>query len=299
MSSYIKPIAIMGLLVILIASCGGGTEKAAKPADSPETILKTIKLADIGIASEVSTYEGESLYEYINGGAEVWHTYDFTRVSTADFKAGDIEMVADIYEFDNSTGAYGMYSMLRPDNIEVIDIGVQGYSSESNFDFVKGKYIVRILNYDNTPEATEAMAELAGGFESVITGTTSLPVLFTKFPIEKRKPNSEKISAESYLGQAGLNDVFTVDYDFDNENVQLFLADDKAGRAFDSWMSSAEIDANGMKEVKDLPYANGKVMITRDSYYGQVLAGIKNGKIAGVVNYSEQVKPLIYDWLIQ
>lgn len=287
------------VIAVLIISCGGSTEKTVKQTISPKAILESIEIAGINKVSEGETYVGESLYEYINGGAEVWHTYEFVEVSTVDYKAGDVEIVADVYEFDNPINAYGMYSILRPDEVETINIGVQGYSSQTNFDFVKGKYIVRILSYDSTPEAITAMDDLARAIETGITGTTSLPALFAKFPQANKKPNSEKITAESYLGQAWLVNVFTVDYDFDNENVQLFLIDDKTGEIFSNWIANSDIDADAMKSIKDLPYETGKMIILKDSYYGQVLAGLKNGKIAGVVNYSEQIKHVVNDWLIQ
>lgn len=283
----------------LVLACGGASEKPKAAAGTPAGILELVDIADIVKTSQVETYVGESLYEYINGGAELFHQYDFVEVSTADFKSDEQEIVADIYQFSSSNNAYGLYSMIRPESIEIIKIGVQGFASETSFDFVKDKFIVRLVCYDGTPEALEVMRKLATQIESVISGVSELPVMFGLFPLENRVENSEKIVAEAYLGQAGLDDVYTVDYIFDTETVQMFISADDDGAKFNILAESSVISADDMKSVKDLPFNTGKVVVLEDPYSGKILAGLKDDKLAGVVGYAEQIKPVVNDWLLQ
>ena len=287
------------IVLIMLAACGGDTPKPAAKADSPQTILEAVKAAGTTKVSEVETYVGESLYEYINGGAEVYHQYDFVKVSTADFNVDGIEIVADVYEFDSSDNAYGMYSMLRPDGIETVKTGVQGFTSETSYDFIKGKYLVRLICYDGNAEAVAAMNKLAAAFAETVPGTTTMPSMFANFPEDGKIANSEKIVAESYLGQAGLDDIYTVDYDYDTEQVQMFLATDQTGEKYMKWAEAVKPDADALKSVKDLPFDSGKVLVVEDHYYGKILAGLKDGKLAGVIGYHDKLKPVVITWLTQ
>lgn len=62
-----------------------------------------------------NTYEGkEKLYEYIDGGAEPYLSYSFIRVSNAEYlKEADKKVLVDIWEFDSSDDAFGVFTKDR------------------------------------------------------------------------------------------------------------------------------------------------------------------------------------------
>jgi hypothetical protein len=292
--AYINSIVAVTLtLPMLLIACGGG----AKPADTPASILNAISIPDIKKTSEVQTFVGQNLYEYIDGGAEVYHQYGFIEVSTADFKAGEIEITADIYRFATPDGAFGMYSTLRPQQADFQNVGVQGFASESNFDFVKGPYLVRLICFEPKPDARASLAALALALAQAMPGTTAMPEMFKSLPAENKVDNSEMMVAQSYLGQAGFDKVYTIDYKIDDTQCQLFISTDNADGIFTKLTAEKEIDPDAMKALKDLPFDSGKVLLFDDPYYGKILVGVKNSKLLGCVGYSENLKTFVNDWL--
>ena len=56
-------------------------------------------------------YDRETLYDYMNGGAEVYLSYDFRAVWSRVFNGpGDGEIVLDVYDMGFSPEAFGVFS---------------------------------------------------------------------------------------------------------------------------------------------------------------------------------------------
>jgi hypothetical protein len=72
-------------------------------------------------------FVGDSLWEYINGGAELYHTYEFVDVATAYYLQDSTEIVVDIYRFATPDDAYGMYTQLRPGGPGTMNYGIEGF----------------------------------------------------------------------------------------------------------------------------------------------------------------------------
>ena len=51
------------------------------------------------------------MYEYINGGAEIYHEYGFRQVLMQDFKSRSGKAVSlEIFEMEDAESAYGIYT---------------------------------------------------------------------------------------------------------------------------------------------------------------------------------------------
>jgi hypothetical protein len=288
-------ISLITLAAIFIA-CGGSGKKSEK-ADTPEGILNSIDYPDIKKTSKIETYVGQSLYEYIDGGAEAYHQYNFVEVSTAAFDVDGIELTADVYKFDNSDDAYGMYSVLRPEDANVSAIGVEGFESEASFDFVKGSYLVRIISYEVADGSAQAIRKLVSKIADAVPGTTYKPEMFTIFPADDKIPHSERIIAKSYLAQSFLTEAYTVKYSWEADTAEAFIMPDETGEKFVQWSEAANIDADAMKSVKDIPYDSSKVFVADNPYYGKIIAGLKDGKLIGIIGYKDNMKSFLADWL--
>ena len=68
---------------------------------------------DVTREEAASFYEPDNLYEYIDGGADVFLLYDFQRLLHQNFKAGKGEITADIYDMGKAENAFGIYSAER------------------------------------------------------------------------------------------------------------------------------------------------------------------------------------------
>ncbi len=294
------------LLLAGITGCGE-KEKAVKESETTGLLVEQFEKSDIARSSEVRLFEGEALFEHINGGAEVYHLYGFIEVATAYYKRGETEVLADIYRFDNADNAYGLYTTLRPENPSTHRLGVEGFSTSSTIVFVKGEYVVKITGYDESEETAGVMNPLAKHFDRLLTGSTDRPEMFSKFPTEFSVPRSDKIIAESFLGLRGANHVYSQKYAIDNDTLTLFLAADDAHKTLETIAAQLREGRERFAVSADLPFSADQSLTSAhdlktgvvDSYYGKIVVGPKDGFLAGVINMSdsEKCKKHVIDWL--
>jgi len=284
----------MALLLLAACSSQNGDVNEITAADF---LPATIAEGDVTRSSEVRIFADTLLWEYINGGAELYHQYGFAEVATADYRRGQTEVVADIYRFETPEGAYGLYTAMRPDHPAVVPFGIEGFKSGSSMDYVKGSFLVRLVGYDQSPETTSLIDVIAGAINDTIPGKTDRPVTFGSFPDENAIGFTDRIVAQSYLGQASLTDVYCQDYLLDDDTLTLFLTDDMTGDKFLRWSEKEERDEASGKIAGDFPFDDSHAMLASNSYYGNILVGLKEGRLIGVVNYSDRHRQFVISWL--
>ena len=256
------------------------------------------KIADGTImrTGEIRTFVGDSLWEYIDGDAEIYHKYDFAEVATSDYKSDNDEFVADIYRFNNPLGAYGLYTVVRPPSPDTTPLGIQGFIDPSMVTFVKGNFVVRLIGFNSTEQVASDLLAIARKVDSLLPGTTSRPAELSLFPTDSLIPASDKVIGESFQGQAFLVNFFTQDYALGADTVTLFLADDSTGEKFQKWMrvvTPLPIEADNLKL---LPFDNDHKFAT-DTYYGVVIGGLKGRYLAGIQNYNAAHSDFFIAWL--
>jgi hypothetical protein len=293
-----KNISIIGVLLFFIVqllACGGGEKKVE--IDMASFLPQSFP--DIGLQrmAEIRTYNDKELWEYIDGGAELYLSYNFIEVVTADYKQDSIEIVADIYRFDNDLDAFGLYSMFRSPDVQAIKLGVEGFTAPASLSFVKGEYLVRLVGYDDTPEGSTALINLAEGINKLLPGTTEYPAMFKYFPTENEVPLTDKYYIESFLGQKALTHVYSREYVNLGDSLTLFLADDKSGAKYMEWKNIAKKTGREKEAPTELPYDEGYTFIINDGYYGEIIVGLRNQKLAGIVNYSKKQREMLTNWL--
>ncbi len=289
-----KPILLL-IAVIAILSLSCGEEKqSAETTRSADFLISQIDSLDIQRSSEIRVFVGDSLWEYINGGAELYHTYGFSEVSTAYYQQVGAEIVVDIYQFETDLGAFGLFSMLRPDNTTNPGYGIDGFASETNIVFVKGKYVVVLTGFELSEKVTTAIGQAAPVFEQLLPGITTRPAMFERFPKENVVASSDKVYADSFMGQTLLRDVFVQKYALGNDTLMLFVTYDSSGAKFVDWK---ERSAQKQQEAEDLPYDDGMTILITDNYYGNIVAGLKNGMLTGIVGYRDSQREFLADWL--
>lgn len=112
-------------------------------------------------------YDRVTLYDYMNGGAEVYLAFDFQKVFVRKYSGpDDNEITLDIYDMGSSSEAFGIFSCDREDD----EIGV-GQGSELGpglLRFWKDKYFVSIMVMGDESQAEPVMIGLAKSVEGLI-----------------------------------------------------------------------------------------------------------------------------------
>ncbi len=301
-------ILIAFITMTLIFGCGG--DENADTVDTKnlkaESFLpESVESLNLTRTSEVKTYVGESLYEYINGGAEVYHLYQFEEVATAYYKLGEVateyyelgevEIIADVYQFATPEGSFGMFTTLRDPELEIVSYGSAGFKTGSSIDFVKGRYLIRLTGF-NESEATQAFINsFAAYFAEVVPGTSELPSKFNLFPLGEVVAASEIIHAEAYLGRGYLNDVYLESMIVEGDTLTLFLIPNEG--QYQKWYD--EMTAEGSASSLDTPlgYDEGTGFQIESSFYGTIVAGGNGSWLAGVSGYKPSHASFVTAWI--
>jgi hypothetical protein len=287
---------ISSVAVIMVClSCHGGIRRIQDAQMAPEFMPR-----EVGgwiLDPETQVFRGDSLFEYIDGAAEMYHKYGFLEVTAVEYAKGEGGITADVYEFTSPEMAYGMYTNLRPDGPDTIMLGVEGFTLGSNLVFVKGKRLVNVYSYDESEEVIPAVRAVAEALAGKLEGTTAKPALFGIFPEQGRVPFSEKIYAEAFLGHGFLTGVYSVDYAVAGQAYTLFAMDDPGAAKFAKWSEGVVSEWDPDVGYQHLPFDGSRFLVTTDPYHGGILAGVQGGRLVGMVGYRKEYAAVMSRWL--
>lgn len=174
-------------------------------------------------------YKPDTLYQYIDGGADVYLLYEFRSLLHQNFKSGDAELTADIYDMGNPEDAFGIYAAERSPGYKFMAIGVEGYRSEGILNFLQDHYYVKLSG--SGPNAGALLDQFARILSGRIGGSRTLPALLERLPQEHRVKHSEQYMRKDPLGHAFLAPAYVVTYAWGRQQSKLLVsvANDVAG----------------------------------------------------------------------
>jgi hypothetical protein len=140
-------------------------------------------------ADKPVTYDNKSLYDYINGGAELYIAYNFQKMYAFRYIASDeSEIVIDIFDMGKSFDAFGIFSHGREEDDKKL-----GQGSEYNsglLTFWKDHYYVSILAFPETESKAKTVKNLGSLLADAIPGTGESPPIVDLLPKENLVPYS-------------------------------------------------------------------------------------------------------------
>ncbi|MGB2676447.1 MAG: DUF6599 family protein [Candidatus Acidiferrum sp.] len=157
-----------------------------------------------------SFYGPDNLYQYMDGGADVYLLYDFQVLLHEDFKSGQAELTVDIFDMGNSEDAFGMYAAERAPGYNFLDIGIEAYRNEGILNFLQDRYYVKLAGFG--PGSDDLLEQLARVLSERIAGTRAFPPLLEKIPQAHRVKHSEQFTRKDPLGHGFLSPAYVVNY---------------------------------------------------------------------------------------
>ncbi|MFH1313497.1 MAG: DUF6599 family protein [Candidatus Eisenbacteria bacterium] len=289
-------VSIAGIVLLaLLPSCGGSED--AFQATGADFLPSEIVSIGWSRAPEIRSFAGDSLFEYINGAAEMYHKYGFVDVEVADYNRQADEIIVDLYRFTDPDMAFGLFTTLRPYPSDAVNNGVAGFSLGSVLVFVKGRYVVNLTGYDESEVITAGIESIAAVVDSLLPGTSELLEMFALIPQPGRIPNTEKVFAESFLGRGFLTKVYTVDCRVGADTVTVFVTDDVSGEKLLKWSDIAVASEPPTQDVEGLPFDDDSILAIVDSWHGLIVAGPRAGKLVGIVGYNDTHRGFLVTWL--
>jgi hypothetical protein len=127
-----------------------------------QTPMPEIVPADIpgGQILRTDHYEGNSLWGYIDGGADLYLEYGFRRLSTQQLLVHGDKLTVEIFRMENPEAAFGIFSLTRQKCLP--GDSLPGYSCISPFQIqaVAGSYYLSVTNETGTPRDQEEAQSL-------------------------------------------------------------------------------------------------------------------------------------------
>jgi len=115
-------------------------------------------------------YAKSQLYDYIDGGAEVFFKYGFDSLVRQEYCFEDNSIVLEIYKMASSKSAAGIYSYNRNPEFPPISIGTEGGDEGSRILFWEDKYYVIVQTFDSSPKVKPILLSLAKTVSAKISG---------------------------------------------------------------------------------------------------------------------------------
>ncbi len=169
-----------------------------------------------------SSYNPDSLYQYIDGGADIYLLYTFKSLLHQDFKSGTADLTVDIYDMAKTEDAFGIYAAERSPGYKFFSIGTEGYRDKGILNFVQDRYYVKLSGSGSNADALlDQFARLLSGR---IGGTQTLPALLAKLPRENQIPHSQQYVRKDPLGHAFLAPAYLVAYERGKQESKLLIS---------------------------------------------------------------------------
>jgi len=263
-----------------------------KPDSTLKNLLPDLKNhPDFKLTKEPEFFVGNNLYEYIDGGDELFHSYDFRQIITAEYQSKsnpDLSIVVDIYDMTTPDNAFGVFSAQKDLSSNFVNIGIQGISGGGEIVFIKDKYYNKLTTFVDTQESNETLKKFALEVADKIKGIDKIPEIFKIFPQEGMIKNSEGFILRNAFGCPEFNQVFIANYEINNEKIWLAVSQNQSAE-------KAKIEFKKLKEffIDTTKNEQSVTKIGDDSFIGKnkkdkkILVSMKNEKLVCVIGYKE------------
>jgi hypothetical protein len=226
-------------------------------------------------------YQPDTLYQQIDGGADVYLLYEFRELLHQDFKSGAVEVTADIYDMGKPEDAFGIYAAERSPQYKFAILGTEGYRSKGVLNFVQDRYYVKLTG--SGPNSDPLLGQFAHVLSERIGGQRVQPALLRKFPAEHRVAHSEQYVRKDPLGHAFLAPAYLVTYGWAKEGKILISVGNDATSA-KSRLDQLARHFKQSGECVAAPEAGPDAIRAKNSFEGSVLARTQGSYLVLLLN---------------
>jgi hypothetical protein len=238
--------------------------------------------------SPINVYDSKTIYELIDGGADVYLEYGFKNCFQVKYlNANDKDYIdLEIYEMKDNLNAFGIFANECYLPVKELIIGAAGYQQDETLNFYQGKYYIKL--YANSPKLIPELYPLGFKISSALGAESPKIEMLELFPRENAVALSQKMLANGFLGIKTLPQTWTTDYTLGKKSCTLFLKE-----------ASSTEDANSLfskfaKQMKSLSQKYKKLdSITKESFsckdeLDRTILACRQGRfIAGVIGAGE------------
>ncbi|MDQ1352269.1 MAG: hypothetical protein QG657_2575 [Acidobacteriota bacterium] len=185
-------------------------------------------------ADKDTFYNPENLFKYIDGGAELYISYNFKQALAQKYTKGESnEITVDVFDMENSYNAFGVFAHSSETPDDAANRTGQGSEYAGGLlTFWKDKFYVSILAYPETEEKKRLVLKLGQALAGAVSTEGPLPPIISLLPTENLVPASVRY----FYHYIWLNSYYFIsdqDILYIDQNTQAALAKyNEAGEKF-------------------------------------------------------------------
>jgi len=230
-------------------------------------------------------YFPEILFEYINGAAEIYLSYDFKELTVGQYEKGDsnASLIIEIYDMGNEINSFGIYSAERFPDSQFISLGNQGYLEEETLNFIVGKYYVKLLCFDSGEDSADFLKLFSQEVVKRVKDKGTLPPALAFFPKQGLVRNSEKFILRNFMGYSFLHSGYLANYKLEDLEFDCFLIEGENADDAQN-MLKKYLEKKGKQSVEEIS-AGFRI---KDRYYHNIYLARVENYLCGVMKIKDE-----------
>jgi len=279
----------------------GCREAAKEPAlDSPFDVATALPPDGLergwSRCAPVETFGPDNVYDYVNGEAPLYHSYNFRSLTHAVFCSDRPEgpsITIDIFETGSLLDGFGLYSRSRLPDREFRPIGTQGFLFDDTFTFWKGRFFVNVRADERDARLVSVAERFAKHVAANVPGSVAFPEEIMVFPSSALVRHSETYIGSNLLGYGFMGAGFTAKYRLGENDSTLFLVPflnhSSALDGLDQYKAFLSEKGEQSRPVANL---GATAVEARDPYLGPGFFCVDGRYLAGILNVDDRAAAL-------
>jgi len=255
MSVVRSPAAVI-LLAVLAAASVPAPAVAQTRAASPGIAALVPDLAGWDLAEAPRSYFPDDLFEYINGAAESYLSYDFRELLVADFErpGAGTTLTVEIYDMGLPVNAFGIFAAERYPENEPVAVGDLGYIEGEALNFLADRFYVKMLAFGLGDATGTALVEVGAKVAGNVGPGRGLPELTRAFPANGLVARSERYIKRNFMGYEFLHDGYVATYKVEGGELEGFFIEGGSDREAEGMLAqlleALAADAQAVDEIE-------------------------------------------------
>jgi len=226
MKLIIITITALSVTLVICWACDPGPSPEVTSGE-PVTAIAALADGEWELYDEVLRFTPESLYEQINGRAELYLSYNVIGLTHATFdnrKNDRLSISLSVYDMGSPLNAFGIYSVERLPGEAKIDLGRDAYRTNADYYIWQGRYYIRIISTDPGEESGRVGLEWARTLVASLPDSGGTLWGLELLPRENLVEDSVRYFLVDAMGLDFMHDTFTARYSSEGGPVTAFIS---------------------------------------------------------------------------
>ncbi len=259
----------------------GAPAAVAEVSPPPASLLPAAnEVPGWGMSRKARSFKADSLWEFIDGGADRYLAYGFEEVITTEYvqQGTGFRVLIDIYRMKDPLNAFGIYTQERNPAYQFLRIGNEGYLTRTTLNFWTGSYYVKITSFDEKDALKREMTRLAGAVAAKVAPAGAEPLEAGWFPRANQVPHTLVYIPRDVLAQSFFTSGFEMRYKAGDRQYRIVLIMLESPEAARGALARYRQFLSGVgKATSDLAAAGQRGFSCAESHYRNVVA-VRSGR---------------------